>query len=92
MIRKGVRMSELIHPRGTIHGQSIELDQPISLQEGELVELTISRAPHGVADKLPPGEGLRRSAGAWADDAKEVDEFLEWNRQQRKLSRTEIEF
>lgn len=35
--------------------------------------------------------GLRRSFGAWAEDAEELDKYLEWNRQQRKLSRPEIE-
>jgi hypothetical protein len=84
-------MSDTIHARGTIHGQTIELEQPVSLEEGEVVNIMISRASHDVAEKLPPGEGFRRSAGAWADDAEEVDEFLEWNRQQRKLSRPEIE-
>jgi uncharacterized protein (DUF433 family) len=33
---------------------------------------------------------LRRCFGAWADDAEELDEYLEWNRQQRKFSRKEI--
>ena len=36
-------------------------------------------------------EALRRSAGAWAEDAAELDEFLAWNRQQRKLGRRELE-
>ena len=40
---------------------------------------------------LAPGEGLRRAAGAWAEDAEELDEFLEWNRQQRKIGRRELE-
>ena len=35
--------------------------------------------------KVPPG--LRRSFGAWAEDGAELDEYLEWNRQQRKLGR-----
>ena len=35
--------------------------------------------------------GLRRSFGAWAEDADELDKYLEWSRQQRKLSRREIE-
>ena len=35
--------------------------------------------------------GLRRSFGAWADDAEELDKYLEWNRQQRKVDRREIE-
>jgi hypothetical protein len=40
---------------------------------------------------LAPGEGLRLAAGAWAEDAEELDEFLEWNRQQRKICRRELE-
>lgn len=40
---------------------------------------------------LAPGEGLRLAAGAWTEDAEELDEFLEWNRQQRKIGRPELE-
>ncbi len=36
---------------------------------------------------LSPGEGLRRAFGAWAEDAEEMDRFLEWNRARRKLER-----
>jgi len=36
-------------------------------------------------------EGMRRSFGGWAEDAEELDEYLEWTRQQRKLRRREIE-
>lgn len=39
--------------------------------------------------KVP--EGLRFSFGGWADDAEELDEYLEWTRQNRKLTRREIE-
>ncbi len=35
--------------------------------------------------------GLRRSFGAWAEDAVELDRYLEWTRQQRKTKRREIE-
>jgi len=35
--------------------------------------------------------GLRRSFGAWAEDAEELDEYLRWTRQQRKTRRPEIE-
>jgi len=34
---------------------------------------------------------IRRSFGGWADDADELDQFMKRNRQQRKLSRREIE-
>jgi hypothetical protein len=40
---------------------------------------------------LPPGEGLRRSFGAWAEDAEELDRYMEWSRQQRKIGRPELE-
>jgi uncharacterized protein (DUF433 family) len=39
--------------------------------------------------KLPPE--MRRSFGAWAEDAEELDKYLEWNRQRRKVSRKEID-
>jgi uncharacterized protein (DUF433 family) len=34
---------------------------------------------------------IRQTAGAWAEDADELDEYLEWTRQQRKIGRREIE-
>jgi uncharacterized protein (DUF433 family) len=34
---------------------------------------------------------IRQTAGAWAEDAEELDEYLEWTRQQRKIGRREIE-
>jgi uncharacterized protein (DUF433 family) len=35
--------------------------------------------------------GLRRAFGSWAEDAEELDAYLEWTRQQRKTSRRELE-
>jgi len=34
--------------------------------------------------KVP--EGLRKSFGGWAEDAEELDRYLEWTRQNRKFS------
>jgi uncharacterized protein (DUF433 family) len=39
--------------------------------------------------KVPAG--LRRSFGGWAEDAEDLDEYLAWTRQHRKLGRPEIE-
>ena len=36
-------------------------------------------------------EGLRRSFGGWAEDAEELDKYLDWTRQQRKVRRPEIQ-
>lgn len=73
--------------RGVIHGKTIELQGETGLPDGQEVTLSIYPA----IPKLPPGKGIRRSAGGWADDAEELDKYLEWTRQQRKASRPEID-
>jgi hypothetical protein len=35
--------------------------------------------------------GLRQSFGGWAEDAEELDKYLEWMRKQRKIGRRGIE-
>jgi hypothetical protein len=76
--------------RGVVHGRMIELESESRLPEGQLVTLVVQ-----AADSIPDSggvqqadSGLRRAFGAWADDAAELDEYLEWNRQQRKIGRT----
>ena len=39
---------------------------------------------------LQPGEGLKLSFGAWAEDANALDEYLATNRERRKLGRPGI--
>lgn len=39
--------------------------------------------------KVPAG--LRQSFGGWAEDAEELDRYLEWTREHRKVQRREIE-
>jgi hypothetical protein len=73
--------------RGIVHGKTIELDQDAGLPEGQPVTVVVQ--PLG--DKLAPGEGLKRSFGGWSDDADNLDEYLEWSRQQRKTSRSGID-
>ena len=73
--------------KGVVHGKTIELEDESGLPDGQQVNVTVQP----VQERLAPGEGLRRAFGAWADDADELDSFLEWNRQQRKIGRPEIE-
>jgi hypothetical protein len=82
-------MTPLTVAQGVVHGKTIELRNELGLPDGH--EVTVTVQPMGRADRLPPGEGIRRSAGAWAEDAEELDKYLEWNRQQRKVGRAEIE-
>lgn len=72
---------------GVVDGKNIRLAEETGLPEGQEVTVIVEPA----SPKLAPGEGIRRSAGAWAADAEELDEYLEWNRQQRKLTCTETD-
>ncbi len=74
--------------KGVVHGKTIELDHEPGLPDGQQVNVTVQ--PTAESRMLAPGEGLRRSFGAWAEDADELDQFLEWNRQRRKLGREEL--
>ena len=74
---------------GVVHGKSIHLDEEIGLPDGQAVTVIVQTPDTG--GRLPPGEGIRRSAGGWADDPAGLDEYLAWNRSQRKASRREIE-
>jgi hypothetical protein len=68
---------------GTVRGRTIELDQDLGVSEGQEVELQVKlveRAP------LPWGDGLRRSAGALADDP-HWDRIMDQIHQARKRER-----
>jgi hypothetical protein len=76
--------------KGVIHGRTIELEQEPGLPDGQAVNVTVEPVP-SPKPKFPPGEGLRRSAGTWADDLQGLEGFLKWNRQQRKIDRRDLE-
>lgn len=68
--------------KGVVHGKTIELEDDSGLPDGQ---------PVTEQEQLAPGEGLRRSFGGWADDAEELDRYLEWTREERKVGCPEIE-
>jgi hypothetical protein len=74
--------SEAVVARGVIHGKTIELDVDPGLTEGLQVAVTVQ--PLATSE-----EALRRSFGGWADDASELDAFLEGVRNGRDQPRTE---
>ena len=73
--------------RGIAHGKMIELEQDSGLPEGQSVVVVVKP----VQAAAMPGEGLRESFGGWADEAEELDKYLEWSRKQRKVNRREID-
>ncbi len=76
----------MTHPtavsRGIIRGNTIELEQEPGLPDGQ--EVTVRIQP-----VLPPGEGVRQSAGTWADAGDELDEWLEEISRSRQQDRLE---
>lgn len=72
---------------GKIRGKFIELDRDLGLPDGEDVTISIHRQQVTSNESYQPGDGIRKSAGAWAEDAEELDKYLAWNRQQRKMGR-----
>jgi hypothetical protein len=74
--------------KGIVRGKTIELEHPPGLPEGQEVRVTVEPTPMA---NPSPGDGLRRAAGAWSDDPAGLDQYLEWNRQQRKKSRPPID-
>ena len=71
--------------KGTIHGQSILIEQEIGLPEGLRVEVTINVFPKADANE-PWGEGLKRAAGAFAD-VPEFEEDMKQILEERKTAR-----
>ena len=70
--------------KGVVHGKTIELEQEPALPDGQSVVVTLQPLEE---KRLPLGEGIRRSAGAWADDPEGLDQYLEQLRQDRAQDR-----
>ena len=74
--------------RGVVHGKVIQLEADIGLPDGQ--EVTVTVRPIG-AGRGAFGEGLRQSAGAWADDPDGLEAYLGEIRRSRQLDRSGIE-
>jgi hypothetical protein len=72
----------MLELRGVVHGNTIQLQDELGLPDGEAVAVTVRQV-------LPPGEGIRRSAGGWADAGEELDRWLEGIRRDRDHDREE---
>ncbi|MCE9604141.1 MAG: hypothetical protein K8U03_04475 [Planctomycetia bacterium] len=66
---------------GILHGRTIELDQTVAIADGQRVEVVI----RSVSAK--PGDGIRASAGAWADAGNDLDRWLEATMEARSSNR-----
>lgn len=73
----------MLSMKGVAHGKMIELENELGLPDGQPVVVTVHHL-------LPPGEGIRRSAGAWADGGVELDCWLEQMQRSRAEDRPEL--
>lgn len=71
---------------GIIHGNIIELAENLGLPDGEEVEIQVT-----AKKKHQPGEGLRRCAGALADDWSSADDEILTDIEQARLNATHRE-
>jgi hypothetical protein len=69
---------------GILHGRTIELDQAVAIADGQRVEVVI----RSVTNVPRPGDGIRASAGGWADaDDEEFDRWLKETYEARSQNR-----
>ena len=75
--------------RGSVQGRTVLLEDDPGLPDGQQVTVRLTpRPPSDEAGRI----ALLEAAGGWADhDVEGLDRYLEWNRQQRKVNRPEIE-
>lgn len=72
---------------GVMQGNSIQLTERSTIPTGTQVRIIVIPDALQPALQLPAGEGLRQTYGAWAEDADELDKFIERSRQDRKSER-----
>ncbi len=61
--------------KGKVHGRNVELDSDPGLRDGADVTVRIQTTGGNGAHKF--GDGIRQSAGSWAEEAEQVDQFIE---------------
>ncbi len=75
--------------QGVVYGKTIEVQEDLGLSDGDKVQITIE-SPAAVPPKW--GEGLRRCAGALADDWTDDDDVIlrQINQDRHSESRSEM--
>lgn len=53
--------------KGVVRGRTVELEREAGLPDGQSVQVVL--LPVGEGTPLAPGEGIRRSAGGWAEES-----------------------
>jgi hypothetical protein len=72
---------EILHGIVGDNGNTIRLSRPSRFADEVRVDVVATRS------NSAPARSLAELHGAWAEDADELDESIEWARQQRKIER-----
>jgi hypothetical protein len=75
--------------RGVAHGNIIALFDDTGLPDGEVVSVVVTKSEMTPEEKRHPE--LVKLFGAWAADGPELDEFVKWTYEQRKIGRPDLE-
>lgn len=75
-------MAHEIQTTGIVSGGAIRLDQPLPFGDGQRIVVAV----RPIVDKSK-GEGLRASAGGWADAGPELDRWLAEVYESRRATR-----
>ncbi len=73
-------MSKVVH--GVIHGKTIQLTEDPGMADGQEVQIVLATVPSATSW----GDGIRRSAGGWADDP-EIDAVMGRIQEDRRRER-----
>jgi hypothetical protein len=73
---------------GVVHGRTIELNEELGLSDGQTVEVSVTTVP----PLTQWGEGLRRCAGALAEEWTEEDDRIldQLHRERARDTRPEV--
>src|SRR5947209_498638 len=73
--------------KGIIHGKTIELEREPGIPNGHEVAVTVQpfTPVQDASGRLPAGDGIQRSSGAWAEDAEELDRYIESVYERRRV-------
>lgn len=69
--------------KGIVHGRTIELDAEPGFADGQEVTVVLRPAP-------VPGDGIKQSAGGWADAGDAIDDWLDEMQNSRQQDRLEL--
>ena len=74
--------------KGVVHGKTIELEHSLNMPDGAEIEIVVKTQ---VLNAEQHKAQLRELFGSCAEDAADLDQYLQRNREHRRFNRSELE-